>query len=174
MDTARDAGKGRADGVSFELARFERTPTGVRVTANGMTRMVDVDLMVVEGRAGRVRLSPIGADPSGPLRAFEIVVDLDVDDTVVVDLVGRGSAESIAVADVPQDMALVCGPDPTAHAPAGPFLHKRGDRLVLTSLTDVVSSGRTRDRTTLVDESAAVDGPPPGDRRPGDDQKMVA
>jgi hypothetical protein len=137
------------DAIDFEVVVFQRVGDLVEVTIRGMTRMRDCDI-VVSDDPFVTRLTPVGVGPEGPVREYAVRGCVEIVDDVELEVGSGRFSESIIAANLTEDLPVVCTADPAAEGLPVQFLHKRGERYVLTSAADVLADARSWGRTTLV------------------------
>lgn len=148
MDAASVAPTLGVDTVDFETVMFERRSDGIKVTVEGMSCATGIDLMVFESGA-RITVTPVGCSAEGHLREYSLVTTLEPSPDRRVVICGLHQSESVLISDLPENLPVVCSPDPLRAPVSGDFLHRRGNRYVLMSSDDQMSSIE-RGRRTLV------------------------
>ncbi len=137
------------EAIDFEVVVFQRIGDFVEVTVRGMTRMRDCDLVVIDDPFV-TQLTPVGRGPEGAMREYALSRTVEVVEGVDVEVVSGRSIESICAFNLSEDLPVVCSADPCVEGLPSQFLHKRGERYVLTSADDVLLDARLTGGTTLV------------------------
>jgi len=118
------------DDVAFELVVFERSGDEVVVSVHGMSGSAVVDL--VEYQRGNVlRLVVDGSWATDRVKPFVANHTVALGSAQTIKVEGGGHREAIPAGQLPQNMPVVCGPDPMLAGLTGDFLHYRDGRLVL-------------------------------------------
>ncbi|MGI9623618.1 MAG: hypothetical protein ACR2PK_12345 [Acidimicrobiales bacterium] len=123
------------DAIGFESVVFARSGDHIHITVAGMCSAEDLELVVFESGT-RTTVVPVGSWCDANPRPYSLsaVVDVEPERTIIVR--GLHDQESIRVGDLPEDLPVVCSPDPFGAQQPGPFLHRRGTRYVLMSQSD--------------------------------------
>ncbi len=142
---------GTIEEIGFGLVVFERAGDRVDVTVRGITANLDPELLVFE-TTHVASITTVASPAQGRTGEYTLHTTVEVGPSTRIVVEGRhcgeDTIESIAVADLPDGMPVVCTDDPTSVGLPERFLHRRGDAYVLMSVD--TDGARPPHRATMV------------------------
>jgi hypothetical protein len=129
-DSGPSGGQLSGDNVAFELVVFQRSGADVEVSVHGMSASEVVEL-VQWNRSKVMTLAVEGSWAADRVKPFVANLTVRPEPAQTIRIEGGGHREAIPAGQLPQNMPVVCGPDPMLAGLTGDFLHFRDGRLVL-------------------------------------------